>query len=116
MARTIQEGIAADEYQILRSIFFKQGLPRELYLKPSGVLTLSQRLERRGLVKFTSDGYRVTTSGIARLHALGRSSKIAMIDLPAEMLLEEAEAVMQYRVTSSLAQQIAERVSGGGSA
>ena len=113
MARTIQEGIAADEYQILRSIFFKQGLPRELYLKPSGVLTLSQRLERRGLVKFTSDGYRVTTSGIARLHA---SSKIAMIDLPAEMLLEEAEAVMQYRVTSSLAQQIAERVSGGGSA
>jgi hypothetical protein len=116
MARAIQEGIVADEYQILRSIFFKQGLPKEIYLKPSGVLILSQRLERQGFIKFTSDGYRVTALGIARLHALGRSSEIVMIDLPAEMLLEEAELVMQYRVTSSLARQIAERVSGGGSA
>ncbi len=55
----------------------------------------------------------MTKLGVSRLHELGKSHKIDMIDPIKEMLLDESPAVMQYRVTGSLARQIAERVSNG---
>lgn len=113
MAGAFQASVRSKEYALLRSIFFKQGLPQDIYLNPSAVILVSRRLERLGYIKFSAGDYQVTKLGVSRLHELGKSHKIDMIDPLREMLLDESPAVMQYRVTGSLARQIAERVSNG---
>ena len=115
MARSVSPTVSSKRIRmaILRSIYFKQNLPREV-VESSGMLVASElnALQLSGFVRKVEGGMVLTETGYTHLRELFRGGRPKMIDMPHDAMLPEQQT-RELIVGRSLANAIVREVSLG---
>ena len=115
MARTVSPTVRSKRVRmaILRSVYFKQNLPREV-LESNAMLVASElnALQLSGFVRKGEGGMALTETGYTYLRELFRGGLPKMIDIPRDAMLPEQQT-RELIVGRSLANAIVREVSLG---
>lgn len=116
MARTIsaQGEVNRLRFLILRSLFYKQGLPSDLVYGPksAGVSSEMNAITELQLARRTREGLEITSLGQEYLYKLSGNKKPPLIDAASSVVLPRKKR-KEFIVRSSLAAEIFREVRNG---
>jgi hypothetical protein len=114
MARTVSKKLSREDRSILRSIYYKQGIPRALLEDANAAIAQRMKvLEIAGLIGRTPQGLRLTDSGVKALRKAYGTKRPPLIDFKHDARLPRSEQKKEFIVGSSLASDLAREVSAG---
>lgn len=114
MARSVSTKLSREDRLILRSVYYKQGLPKALLEDAkSAVAQRMKVLELAGLIGRTPQGLRLTDSGVLALRQAYGTKHPPLIDFKRDARLPRSEQKKEFIVGSSLASALAREVSAG---